>query len=164
MNRQLALSALIALGVLCAASAHADPAVVGGLGPRVGFSSGPDQFVFGGQLIIGEVAPNLTFDPDVELGFGDDLTVIALNLDMHYHFAIQGSAWRPYVGAGAGINFIEFDRPLPLQDNSTTEVGGNFIFGAGVPTAAGNRFFGEMKLGLGDIPDLKLIVGWNFKI
>ncbi len=164
MHRRLALYALIALGVLCTASAYAGTAVVGGLGPRVGFSTDPDQFVFGGQLIIGEIAPSLTFDPDVEFGFGDDVTVVALNLDMHYHFAIQGSTWRPYVGAGAGINFLEFDRPLPLEDKSDTEVGGNFIVGAGVPTAAGNRFFGELKLGLGDIPDLKLLVGWNFKI
>jgi len=164
MVRRLALCALIAAGALCTVSAYAGTAVVGGLGPRVGFSNDPDQFVFGGQLIIGEVAPSLTFDPDVELGFGDDVTVIALNLDMHYHFAIQGSSWRPYVGAGAGINFIEVDQQPPFEDTSDSEVGGNLIFGAGAPTAAGNRFFGELKLGLGDIPDLKLMVGWNFKI
>ncbi|HEY3216953.1 MAG TPA: hypothetical protein VGK93_10720 [Candidatus Eisenbacteria bacterium] len=164
MHKRLGLSALLVLGLLGAALAHAEPAVVGGLGPRVGFSTDPDQIVFGGQLIIGEIAPSLTFDPDVEFGFGDDVTVIALNLDLHYHFAIQGSSWRPYVGAGAGINFIEVDVPPPFEDVSDTEVGGNIILGAGVPTTAGNRFFGEMKLGLGDIPDLKLLVGWNFKI
>jgi hypothetical protein len=164
MHQRLGLPALLVLGLLCAASAHAGTAVVGGLGPRVGFSTDPDQIVFGGQLIIGEIAPSLTFDPDVEFGFGDDVTVVALNLDLHYHFAIQGSSWRPYVGAGAGINFIEVDVPPPFEDVSDTEVGGNLIIGAGVPTTAGNRFFGEMKLGLGDIPDLKLLVGWNFKI
>ena len=40
----------------------------------------------------------------------------------------------------------------------------DLILGAGIPTQAGNRFFGEMKFGLGDIPTLKLLVGWNFKI
>ena len=164
LKRITTIAMLVALGALGPMSAGAETAVVGGLGPRVGFSSDPDQIVFGGQLIIGEVAPSLTFDPNLEFGFGDNFTVIALNLDLHYHFAIQNSTWRPYVGAGAGINFIELDVPPPFQDISNTEVGGNFIFGAGVPTAAGNRFFSEVKFGLGDIPDLKLLVGWNFKI
>ncbi len=50
-----------------------------------------------------------------------------------------------------------------IGDHSTTEVGGNFIFGAGVPTRSGNQFFGEMKLGAGNIPSFKMLVGWNFR-
>jgi len=160
MLRRLVL--VFALGALFAVPAHAD-AVLGGAGPRVGFSINPDQLVFGGQLIIGEVAPDLTFDPSLEFGFGDHATVIAANFDMHYHFVVSGTAWRPYAGAGLGINFIEVDNRFG-EDFSDTEVGGNLILGAGIPTQAGNRFFGEMKFGLGDIPDLKVLVGWNFKI
>ena len=164
MYKRLALAGLIAVGVLCSGSAQAQKAVIGGAGPRVGFSSGPDQVVFGGQLIIGEIAPSLTFDPSLDFGFGDNQTVIGLNFDLHYHFAIQSSQWRPYVGAGAGINFVQLDLPPGFNDESQTDVGGNLIVGAGVPTASGNRFFSELKLGLGDAPDLKLMVGWNFKI
>jgi opacity protein-like surface antigen len=153
----------LALGGLAAAPAHAD-AVVGGIGPRVGFSIDPDQVVFGGQLIIGEIAPDLTFDPSLEFGFGDDVTVIALNFDVHYHFVVAGSNWRPYAGGGIGINFIEFDDDFPGRDDSETEVGGNVILGAGVPTTAGNRFFTELKFGLGDVPTLKMLVGWNFRL
>src|SRR5688572_1513817 len=137
-----------ALGALLAAPAHAE-AVGGCIGPRGGFSIDPDQVVFGGQLIIGEIAPDLTFDPSLEFGFGDDVTVIALNFDVHYHFAVAGSNWRPFAGGGIGLNFIEFD-DIPGRDDSETEVGGNMILGAGVPTSAGNRFFGELKFGLGD--------------
>src|SRR5687767_10006637 len=137
---------LCALGALFATSARAE-AVVGGVGPRVGFSVDPDQIVFGGQAIIGEIAPQITFDPNLEFGFGDRMTVIAANFDLHYHFDLEGSAWRPYGGAGVGINFIEFDGG-PFDGRSDTEVGGNLILGAGVPTESGNRFFGEMKLGL----------------
>ena len=161
MLRRLLL--VLALGVVAAVPAHAD-AVVGGWGPRVGFSVNPDQLVFGGQLIIGEVAPDLTFDPNLEFGFGDHLTVIAANFDLHYHFAVSGSQWRPYAGGGIGINFIEFDNNRFANDSSDTQMGGNLIVGAGVPTASGNRFFGELKFGLGDIPDLKMLVGWNFKM
>ena len=152
-----------ALGAATAATAQAQ-AVVGGAGPRVGFSTGPDQLVFGGQLIIGEIAPQLTFDPSLEFGFGDNVTLISTNLDLHYHFVVQGSSWRPYAGGGLGIHFVQFDSPAPFGDNSETDIGGNLIVGAGVPTQAGNRFFGELKIGVGDAPDLKMMVGWNFKI
>jgi len=150
--------------VLLAPQARAQKSVVGGYGPRIGFSSGPDQLVFGGQMIFGEIAPDITFDPSLEFGFGDDMTIIALNLDGHYHFAIEGSRWRPYAGAGIAISFVSFDNGPGNGDDSDTEVGGALILGAGVPTAAGNRFFSELKLGLGDVPDLKIMVGWNFRM
>lgn len=161
MLRRLLL--FIALGVVLAAPARAQ-AVVGGAGPRVGFSTDPDQLVFGGQLIIGEIAPSLTFDPSLEFGFGDDVTTIAANFDMHYHFVVSGSDWRPYAGGGIAVLFYDFDTNAFGVDDTHTEVGGSLILGAGVPTAAGNRFFGELKLGLGDVPDLKMLVGWNFRI
>jgi len=154
---------LYALGAVLATSASAAGATIGGIGPRVGFSTSPDQIVFGGQAIIGEIAPQVTFDPNLEFGFGDHQTVIAANFDAHYHFDLEGTAWRPYAGAGIGLNFIEFDNG-PFENQSNTEVGGNLILGAGVPTQAGNRFFGELKFGLGDIPTLKVLVGWNFKL
>jgi hypothetical protein len=157
------LVVLFAFALLVPAG-YAQGAAVTSYGVRAGLSIDPDQIVLGGQLSVGDVAPNLTFDPNVEFGFGDDVTVIAFNLDMHYHFDINGSQWRPYVGVGAGINLISIDLPPGFAgDDSFTEVGANFIFGASVPTRAGNQFFGEMKLGVGDIPELKLLVGWNFR-
>jgi hypothetical protein len=162
MFRRIVL--IVALGALLAPLSARAAAVLGGVGPRVGLSSDPDQLVIGGQAIIGEIAPDLTFDPNLEFGFGDHATVIAANFDLHYHFVVQGSAWRPYAGAGLGLNFIEVDHGFG-NDSSDSEVGLNLIGGAGVPTQSGNRFFGELKLGLGDnIPELKVLVGWNFKI
>lgn len=155
---------LCALGALLPFTAIAQGAVVSDYGLRAGFSTSPDQLVLGGQMSIGEVAPSLTFDPNIELGFGDNLTLICFNLAMHYHFDIENSSWRPYVGGGAGINFVSVDLPPGFADNSSTHVGGEFIVGASVPTRSGNRFFSELKLGLGDFtPDLKILVGWNFK-
>jgi hypothetical protein len=43
-------------------------------------------------------------------------------------------------------------------------VGGAIILGAGIPTRSGNRFFSELKFGLGVIASLKLMAGWNFKM
>lgn len=161
LKRWLACGALIALLPL---TAHAQSAaVVGGFGPRVGFGVDPDQIIFGGQAIIGEIAPDLTFDPSLELGFGDDVSVISFNFDLHYHFAIQNTAWRPYAGAGMSVHLVQFDAPPGVEDDSDTDVGGSLVIGAGTPTASGNRFFAELKFGLGDTYDVRGIVGWNFK-
>jgi len=155
---------LCALGALFPLAAQASGPVGTSWGVRAGFSTSPDQLVLGGQMSIGEVAPSLSFDPNLELGFGDNTTIIGFNLDMHYHFDLSNSTWRPYIGAGAGINYIRFDVPPGVgADDTNTEVAGAFILGAGVPTKSGNRFFTELKLGLGSAaPDLKLLVGWNF--
>jgi hypothetical protein len=156
---------LCVLGVLVPLAAQAKGGAVSNTyGVRAGFSTDPDQFVIGGQMSIGEVAPDLSFDPNIELGFGDSVTLIAFNLDMHYHFDLSNSTWRPYIGGGAGINWIQYDVPPGVGgDNSNTDVAGAFIFGADVPTRSGNRFFSELKFGLGSAaPDLKVLVGWNF--
>ena len=122
---------------LVPASALARGVVATGIGPRVGFSADPDQLVFGGHVVIGEVAPDLTFDPSLELGFGDDLTIISLNFDMHYHFRIRTRDWRPYVGAGPRINFRSTTTEARFGNrDSETEVGGGADLGAGVPTRA----------------------------
>jgi hypothetical protein len=155
MLRRLLL--VLSLCALLPAAAQAE--LRSGIGPRVGLSVSPDQLLIGGQAIIGEVAPNLTFDPSVELGFGDDVTTLAANFDLHYHFDIENVTWRPYAGFGADIVFADVD-----GGGSDTEVGGGIILGAGAPTSSGNRFFGELKFGLGDVPDLKIVVGWNFKM
>jgi opacity protein-like surface antigen len=163
-QRLLVLCALGALLPLAAHAAGTAGAVGTRYGVRGGFSSSPDQLVLGGQMTIGEVAPNLSFDPNIEMGFGDNTTLIGFNLDMHYHFDLRNTSWRPYVGGGAGINYIQTDVPPGVGgDNSVTKVAGSFIFGAGVPTHSGNQFFAELKFGLGTYaPDFKMLVGWNF--
>ncbi len=150
---------LAALLVPAAASAGTFSTV----GPRLGFSTGPDQILLGGQLQIGDAAPNLDFVPNVDLGFGDDVTVISANGDFHYRLNVEGMTWQPYVGAGIALNFISFDAG-PLNDESDTQAGGSIILGADVPTRSGNRFFTELKLGLGDTADFKALAGWNFKL
>jgi len=143
------------------ATAHA-AVVTQSIGPRFGFSVDPDQLVVGGQMTFTEVAPSISFVPNAELGLGDHHTLIALNMNLHYKFSIQDSDWAPYLGFGAGINFDSVDRPAPFNDVSETNVGGNFIVGANVPTRSGSTFFSELNLGLGDVPSLKLLAGWNF--
>ena len=133
-------------------------------GPHFGFSSGPSQIVVGGHLEMVDVAPDIDFVPSVDLGFGDNTTLISVNGDLHYRFKLQGQRWQPYLGAGVGIHFYSFDNLGPGFDGSTTVAGGHFIIGADVPTKSGSRFFTELKLGFGDGPDLKALAGWSFKL
>jgi len=157
--RSLALALVACLAL--PAAAHAAMSTQS-FGPRFGMSLSPDQLVLGGQVTIGDIAPKVSFTPNVELGLGDHQTVVALNMDFHYQLSLEGSEWSPYLGFGPSVAFTSFDRTAPLEDNSDTGVGGDFILGAGVPTRSGSDFFGEMKFGLGDIPSLKIIAGWNF--
>lgn len=160
MIRKLAIALAAAAIVPAAAWANAFQTA----GPHLGFSDDPSQVVFGGQLQMGDVAPNLDFVPGVDLGIGDDLTIVSLNGDFHYRFIIEGWTWQPYAGGGVAIHFISWDNPGPLQDDSDTRAEGTAIFGADVPTRTGSRFFLEGKIGLGDGPDLKILAGWHFKL
>ncbi len=160
MTRRMLLA--IALLAFLAPAAVAQPAT-SSIGPRVGFSADPDQFVFGGQAILGPVAPSLMFSPDLEVGVGDHVTVVSGNLDLHYHIVMHRSEWSPYVGAGMGINNEAPDRRFG-SDLRQTNVGGNLLFGVTAPSGHESRFFTEMKLGLGDLPSMKMVAGWNFGI
>ncbi len=158
--RKLALALLTA--ALVPASAHAAQSFTA-WGPHLGFSSGPDQIVFGGHLQWGDVAPQLDFVPSVDLGFGDHATVVSLNGDFHYRIQTN-TTWQPYAGGGLGIHFVSVDNGGPgFGDGSETVFGGHLIVGADVATKSHSRFFVEGKFGLGDSPDFKALVGWSFQ-
>ena len=158
LRRLLVVGALALLPLV----AHAASPTVTAFGPRVGASIDPDQLVLGGQLSLQEFAPDWSFDPNLELGFGDDLTVIAFNLDAYYHLRLSGSDWRPYLGGGLGVNFISWDEPFGARDRSDTEVGLNLVAGFSIPAGSGDHWFTELRFGVGDIPTLKIMGGFNF--
>jgi len=158
LRRLLVVGALV---LLPAAALAASP-VVTAFGPRAGASIDPDQLVVGGQLSLREFAPDWSFDPNLELGFGDGFTVIAFNLDAYYHLRMSGSDWRPYVGGGLGVNFISRDEPLGERDHSNTETGLNAVAGFTIPAGSGDHWFTELRFGIGDIPTLKIMGGFNF--
>ena len=159
MLRKFAYALLVAAALPATALADSFTA----WGPHLGFSSGPDQFVVGGHLQWGDVAPHLDFVPSIDLGLGDNITLISLNGDFHYRLD-TGTQWEPYVGGGVGVHFASFDNGGPgIADNSDTFAGGHFIFGADVATKHSSRFFVEGKFGFGDSPDFKALAGWSFQ-
>ena len=120
-----------------------------GLGFHAGASIDPDDFLLGVRFRSHPLAESFFIVPNVEVGFGD-ITMVAGNLDGHYRFKTS-SKYQPYVGAGFTVNWFDFD------GGSDTEVGGSILGGAQL----NEKWFGEVKIGLGDVPDWKFIVGFE---
>lgn len=155
------LGSLVAGALLLMATAAS--AQVKEIGPRLGVSVDPDQFAFGGQLQVGPFEPNFMFSPNIELGVGDNITTLQFNFDVDYHFD-TGPRWNPYAGGGLAIAVFDFDEGNFPNRSSDTEVGVNFIGGVRFKNQSGSNFFTELRVGVGDIPELKAMVGWNFAI
>lgn len=147
------LVALMLVALLAPAAARAEGSFQT-WGPHVGFSTDPSQVVVGGQLQMGNVAPEIDFVPGVDLGFGDGFTLVSLNGDFHYRFTVSGATWQPYAGGGVAVHIV----------SGETLAGGSLLFGADVPTKTGSRFFVEGKVALGDGPSFKVIAGWHLRM
>lgn len=127
-------------------------------GPHLGFTQGPDLFVIGGQLQWNGVAPRVAFVPEFDIASGNDQTVVSMSGDFHWQLSDR-TRWQPYVGGGVGVNFPSGDRVR----NTDAQPAGHLIVGAAVPNTGRGRFFTELKLGLGDDPDLKVLAGLNLR-
>lgn len=130
------------------------PASAQDAGLRGGLSVDPDQFYFGGHLETAPLVDRLHFRPNVEIGFGDDLTLIGANMEFVYKFPNRRD-WRLYAGGGPALNVYMFDD----VDDSETDAGLNLLLG--VENSRG--LFFEFKMGLIDSPDVKFGVGWTFR-
>ena len=120
------------------------------VGVKAGASVNPDQFYFGGQVETAPLLDQLRFRPNVEIGIGNDLTLVAFNIEFAFDFP-QGD-WRWFVGGGPALNVIN------IEDETDSEGGFNILVGA----AHEGGLFGDVKFGLGDSPDFKIGVGYSF--
>jgi hypothetical protein len=155
MNRStLVACALIAVAITAMPRpAHAGPL---GLGPRVGFSSGPDQFVLGIGLVQ-PLAKQVEIAPSLDFGFGDGGNSISINGDLRYTVAPE-SGLKPYVGAG--LTWISFNPDADNVDTSS-DFGGNLLGGIWLNKGHWPEFNIEARIGLGDVPDFEGIVGFK---
>lgn len=122
-------------------------------GVRGGISVEPDQFFVGAHFETAPLIERLHFKPNIELGFGDDVTHLGLNFEFVYKLPLDTGAWTLYAGGGPALNVYAAD------DESVSEPGVNALFGA--ETERG--IFFEIKLGAIDSPGAKFTVGWNFR-
>ena len=130
------------------------PVSAQGPGVRAGVSVDPDQFYFGGHYETGELVDQLYFRPNLEVGVGDDVTTVALNIEAIYKIPVKsrrGTSF--YVGGGPAINWYDSDR------DTDAEAGFNLLGGI----EFNDRFFFEVKGGLADSPNLKIGIGYTFR-
>jgi hypothetical protein len=164
MKRTILLTTVVC--VLCVAATTQADAVnrIGfqGWGPRLGLTINPDQFHFGGHLDLGYFAEHIRFQPNLEIGFGDNVRLVAVNFEADYRFASRWDVWTPYLGGGLGINIYDWNSNHHAHGSSSTDLGVNMVGGIERGLSNGDRFFIEAKLGLADSPDFKATIGWTF--
>lgn len=143
--------------VLLAVAAPARAQRVGG---RVGASVDPDQFYFGAHVETPDLADSLRFRPNVEIGVGNDLTLVAVNFEFIYRLPPNAprlpralAMWDLYVGGGPALNVYRF------STETRSEGGFNGLIGL-VHTKG---LFAEAKIGALKSPNFKFAVGFTFR-
>ena len=74
-----------------------------GAGVRAGVSANPDQFYVGGHIMAGPVAKDLWFRPNMEVGFGNNSSLVGLNGEFAYMMKSPKTSWNPYFGGGPAL-------------------------------------------------------------
>lgn len=157
MNTQRMINsvrAFLCIGAVGAAMVIATPASAQdlGFGARAGVSVDPDQFYFGGHVETEPLFDRLRFRPNVEIGLGDDTTLVGFNVEFAYFFPSR-SPWQFYAGGGPALNVID------RNDDTRSEAGLNIL--GGVQHSKG--LFFEFKVGAFDSPEFKFGVGYTWR-
>jgi hypothetical protein len=130
-----------------------------GWGLRVGVADDPDQIIIGGQYTMGGIAKRVYFEPNLELGLGDDHTIFTATGAMHYHFRVKAKVF-PYAGAGLTLGLDRHDR----GDTKDTDflIALKFVGGVSWNTGETDQFFLELQLGTGELWNAEVVAGWRF--
>jgi len=123
-------------------------------GVRAGVSGGPDQFYFGGHIETPPLVDHVRFRPNVEIGLGDDTTLVAINIEFVYRAALSRPGWDVYAGGGPAAN--RFSYAAWKQKEAGIEPGLNLVAGV----AHRDGLFAELKVGVADSPSVKVAVGF----
>lgn len=149
-------------------AAHAD---IGyrGWGLRVGLAESPDQVIGGFHWDLGEWAPHVYFQPDLEFGLGDDVFTVDFTAPATYHWENLEGNVEPYVGGGVVVALFSFDDDFNNGlgngegDDTEFEVGVEAIGGVEWRLSSGSDFFLELSIGFGDIHDAEVVAGWIWR-
>lgn len=160
MRRAALLLAILALAPIPAA---AQDIAYRGWGLRAGVADDPDQVVLGAQFNFGEFIPRLRFQPNVEVGFGDDANILSLALPVHYRYAASRSLTL-YGGGGLVVGLIDLDDDNNRGgDDEGSEFDISPMLAGGLEWPMGrNQLSLELNVAGGDFPGAKLVVGWMF--
>lgn len=157
-GRFFAVCTLLTAAFLFALSsaAHAQTPSLQSSQSRIGFQGGvsidPEQ-VFGGVFWqTPPIANRFHLRPGIDGGFGDDLRLATFNIDFLARFPLGGSGWDLIQGGGPVIVITKIDG----FESTDTSAGFSYILGF----AHDSGFFGEFRIGGGNVPVLKMGAGW----
>lgn len=173
-RRRLLLMAAVTAAVLLLAltsrdshAASASGTAYHGVGPVLGVGVNPDQVQVGLRFYTGEISNRLDLRPGVDLGVGDDRLRGSFLIDGLYRFRDKWDVWQPYAGGGLSLGVInrndDPDAPGRGEDDTEVEPGLNLVGGVGKQLKSGNLFLTELRIGIGEAPDLALSLGWIFR-
>ena len=128
-----------------------------GFGVRAGVGADPAQFHLGAHYVSDPLIGELTFRPNFEIGFGNDVTATTLNFEFAYRIPIRKTDVSAYIGAGPALVVRRFSE----DRGRGTDTGGGFNILLGLEHSKG--LFGELKVGAMDSPDIKFTLGYTFR-
>jgi hypothetical protein len=125
MNRLTLIAASLVLLIGLAGPQASQAQVDLRLGPRIGLDFGDVEEPFiGADARIDTPALPVTINPTFDLYFVDPGSFFSISGNALYMFGFNNQVFDPYAGAGLGIYRSS------VNDNSNTDLGLNFLFGA----------------------------------
>lgn len=141
------------LFVLLAATppaAHAQSAI----GFTGGASIDPEQVYAGVFWQSPAIGGRFRLRPGLDGGFGNDIRLATINIDVNVGFPLGQSGWELIQGGGPTITVTRYPDVPELKD---TSAGFSYVFGF----AHRSGFLTEFRLGSGAVPGLKIGVGYQ---
>ena len=171
MRRWRSITAICVMTVaatLAPAAEHEAGVGFRGWGPRVGASIDADQLLAGAQFDLGEFFTNVRWQPSFELGYGDDKFSFFGNFMVSYYFPVK-AAVTPYAGGQVTVWLFDQNGPINnndlnngVEDGFNAEIGVYAVGGIETKLKGGTRFLAELQVGVGDVPDFRVLAGWTF--
>jgi hypothetical protein len=130
----------------------------------IGFTGGasidPEQIYAGVYWESPALGGNFRLRPGLDGGFGDNLKVGAINIDLIAKFPLGQSGWSLIQGGGPVITITRFTGEFEDYEQEL-HAGGSYLFGF----QHDKGFFTEFRVGGGSyVPQLKMGVGWAVEI
>jgi hypothetical protein len=151
----------LVLGVLAWAIAPADAQTITTQSgqSQVGFYGGasidPEQGFVGVLWQTPSIGNRFHFRAGIDGGFGNDLRLATINLDFVVRFPLGTSGWHLVQGGGPVIVLTRVNG----FEGTDTSAGGSYLLGF----AHDSGFFGEFRIGGGNIPSLKMGAGYSVR-
>lgn len=129
--------------------------------PRLGVTVSPEQFTFGVEVPMSNIADitYLVFAPSFDLGLGDNRTTVRANANLGYAVPTGTPDTRVFPLVGVAVYHQSFevtDDGTVVGDASATDFGVNIGAGAQV-----SDLVVEALIGIGQLPSFSVYVGYS---